>query len=91
MSYNQSQYSITIEALSNDDQSKEMICNLFTGRHMCQIKIPITQFAQLKKDGFFSLQDGKMSSNKFVDVPGYLAGGNRDHAFNVVEFAGIDH
>lgn len=78
MSYNEIEYSIKIEAVSKDEQTKEMICDLITGHHVCQVKIPISQFEQLKRDGFFTLKNGKMSSDRFVDVPGYVSQNDGD-------------
>ena len=73
MSYNEIQYSVSIEAVSKDEQRKEMICKLITGHHICQVKIPLAQFEQLKRDRFFTLKNGKMSSEQFVDAPGYVS------------------
>jgi len=65
-------YSLRMEAVKKDEDTHEMVCNLLTGYHVYQVKIPLPQFEELKKDGYFTLIDAKLSTKTFIDAPGYI-------------------
>lgn len=73
MNYTNNIYSVVLEAVSVDEKTNEMVCKLNTGLHIAQVKIPLVQFEQLKKDGFFALRKSKMCTQTFIEAPGFVS------------------
>ena len=73
MNYEQLEYSMKMEAVSKDEDTNEMVCKLLTGHHEYIVKIPMPQFDELKKDGYFSLIDAKLSTQRFILDNGFIS------------------